>query len=124
MRDKRIRYRRPERDQLVRSGVKAFCLTSSGNQSRWDMLQMLVKHWVRIEETALLTGPFIYGVTANGLRRLARSGPGFWWRWTFAFVVEGEEGFRGFLTCLGACRRCCWCRDMMVDGVSGCGCSF
>lgn len=71
MRDKRIRYRRPERERLIEHGVKAFCLTSSGNQTRWDMLQMLVKHWSRIQETSLLDGPFIYGVNSGGLRRLA-----------------------------------------------------
>lgn len=71
MRDKRIRYRRPERERLIEHGVKAFCLTASGNQTRWGMLQLLVRHWTRIEETAQLQGPFIYGVTSNGLRKLA-----------------------------------------------------
>lgn len=71
MRDKRIRYRRPERERLMDHGVKAFCLTASGNQSRWDMLQLLVRHWDRIEETATLPGPFIYGVSGSGLRKLA-----------------------------------------------------
>lgn len=71
MRDKRIRYRRPERERLMEHGVKAFCLTASGNQTRWGMLQLLVRHWDRIEDTANLPGPFIYGVNTNGVRRLA-----------------------------------------------------
>lgn len=71
MRDKRIRYRRPERDRLMAHAVKAFCLTGSGNHSRWDMLRLLVRHWDRIEDTAQLPGPFIYGVSSGGLRRLA-----------------------------------------------------
>lgn len=71
MRDKRIRYRRPERERLMAHGVKAFCLTGSGNQNRWDMLRLIVRHWDRIEETAELPGPFIYGVTSGGLSKLA-----------------------------------------------------
>jgi hypothetical protein len=71
MRDKRIRYRKPERDRLIAHGVKAFCLTASGNHSRWDMLQLLVRYWDRIEDTAQLPGPFIYGVSSGGLRKLA-----------------------------------------------------
>ncbi|NOX29927.1 MAG: hypothetical protein GXP35_07765 [Actinobacteria bacterium] len=71
MRDKRIRYRKPERDRLMAHDAKAFCLTGSGNKTRWDMLQLLVRHWDRIEDTALLPGPFIYGITSGGLRKLA-----------------------------------------------------
>jgi hypothetical protein len=71
MRDKRIRYRRPERERLMQHGVKAFCLTASGNQTRWGMLQLLVRHWDRIEDTAKLPGPFIYAVNSGGVRRLA-----------------------------------------------------
>ncbi len=71
MRDKRIRYRRPERERLMQYGAKAFCLTASGNQTRWGMLKLLVRNWDRIEETAELPGPFIYGVNSAGVRRLA-----------------------------------------------------
>jgi PIN like domain len=35
MRDKRIRYRRPERDKLTAHGVRAFVLTGSGNSTPW-----------------------------------------------------------------------------------------
>lgn len=71
MRDKRIRYRRPERERLIENGVKAFCLAGSGNQSRWDMLKLLLRHWDRIEKTAALDGPYIYAVTTGGIRRIA-----------------------------------------------------
>ncbi len=70
MRDKRIRTRKPERSRLMAHGVRAFCLTGSGNQTRWDMLQLLVGHWTRIEDTSAQPGPFIYGVSSAGLRKL------------------------------------------------------
>ncbi len=69
MRDKRIRYRRPERDKLIRHDAKAFCLTASGNQTRWEMLRLLVRHWNRIEEEEAQDGPFICRVTKQGVKR-------------------------------------------------------
>jgi len=71
MRDKRIRYRTSERRRLMEHGVRAYCLTGSGNRTRWEMLQLLVRHWDHIEDTSSQPGPFIYGVSSTGLRRLA-----------------------------------------------------
>ncbi len=71
MRDKRIRYRQPERQQLLDHGVRAFCLTGSGNQSKWEMLRLLVRHWDQMEDAMQLDGPFLYAVTTTGLRRIA-----------------------------------------------------
>ncbi len=70
MRDKRIRYRRPERDRLLAHGVRAFCLTGAGNQTHWNMLRVLVQHWERLDDLSRMPGPFIYAVTTGGLRRL------------------------------------------------------
>lgn len=67
MRDKRIRTRRPERQALIDAGVKAFCLTTSGNSRSWDLLRVIVKNWDAVEERARDDGPFIYGVTMQGL---------------------------------------------------------
>lgn len=67
MRDKRIRTRRPERDALVKASVRAFCLTTAGNSRSWDLLRVIVRNWEAIEVKAKEDGPFIYGVTMQGL---------------------------------------------------------
>jgi hypothetical protein len=68
MRDKRIRRRPVERQRLVDHGVRAFCLTGAGNQSSWQMLQLVVRHWDRIERVAAEPGPYLYALTTAGLR--------------------------------------------------------
>lgn len=70
MRDKKIRKRPGERERLLEHKVRAFCLTGSGNQRNWGMLELLVRNWPRIKERAAEPGPFIYAVTSAGIRRL------------------------------------------------------
>lgn len=71
MRDKRIRSRPGERELLRRHRIRAFCLTGSGDQTSWEMLQLLVRHWDSMQQRLLeLDGPFLFGITRNGLRRL------------------------------------------------------
>jgi hypothetical protein len=72
MRDKHIRTRPGERQALIDSGVRTFCLTGAGNASRWDVLTLLVTNWPAMERTALeVPGPFIYSITRVGVRDLA-----------------------------------------------------
>jgi hypothetical protein len=71
MRDKRIRTRPGERELLRRYHIRAFCLTGSGDQTSWVMLEQLVKEWNNIErQLTQIQGPFLFGITLNGLRRL------------------------------------------------------
>ena len=72
MRDKHIRTRPGERAALLNAQVRAFCMTDSGNATRWQVLELLVMRWRRIEQTATnVPGPYIYAVTAGGVTRLA-----------------------------------------------------
>lgn len=48
VRDKKVRTRPGERQALIVNDVGAFCLTTSGNQSKWEMARLLMKHWDRI----------------------------------------------------------------------------
>ena len=74
LRDKRIRSRPGERAALVRHRLRAFCLTTSGNATRWEILTLVVRQWPAIERTAEAEpGPYIYAVTSDGLRRIALS---------------------------------------------------
>jgi hypothetical protein len=72
MKDDRIRYRRWERQALMKAGVRAFCMTTAGNYSRWQTLQLLAQRWDAIEEAAKEAGPYIYAVTQDGVRLLAK----------------------------------------------------
>lgn len=72
MRDKHIRRRPGERQALLDGGLRTFCLTSSGNSSKWEVLRLLVVNWPSIERTAhQRPGPYIYSVTSRGVRPLA-----------------------------------------------------
>jgi hypothetical protein len=71
MRDKRIRSRPGERERLRRHQVRAFCLTGSGDQTSWEMLDLLVRQWSSVEQRLReLDDPFLFAITLNGLRRL------------------------------------------------------
>jgi hypothetical protein len=68
-RDKGIRRRPAELRAVMDSGVRLFVLTSAGNLSRWDTLELLVRRWADISHTAAQNdGPFICAVTRGGLR--------------------------------------------------------
>jgi len=71
MRDKHIRSRPGERQQLVAHGVRAFVMTGGGNYTKWETLDLLVRRWADIEAVAgRETPPFIYSVTQAGAARL------------------------------------------------------
>lgn len=73
LKDDRIRFRRWERDALMSTGVRAFCLTTAGNYTRWQTLQLLAQRWDAIEQTANTEpGPYVFGVTQAGVRLLVR----------------------------------------------------
>lgn len=74
-RDKNIRRRPAELRAVLDHGVRLFVLTSAGNLSRWDTLDLLVRRWPDIAAAAEdNAGPFICSVTRNGLRGLQSDG--------------------------------------------------
>jgi hypothetical protein len=69
MKDDAIRRRPAEREALIASGVRAFCLTNA--QLRGDeQARRLVANLDGILRQAANPGPYIYGVYASGIRRL------------------------------------------------------
>jgi hypothetical protein len=69
MKDERIRYRPAERAAVLDHSVRAFCLTS-GNLRATDMASLYLGVLDRIAAACAAPGPFLYGVSRQGLRLL------------------------------------------------------
>ncbi len=69
MKDDRIRYRPAERAAVVSHRVQAFCLTS-GNLRASAMAERFLAVADGIARACADPGPFIYTVSATGLRRV------------------------------------------------------
>lgn len=69
MKDERIRYRAAERQALLAHGVRAFCL-SGGNLRAVAMAELYIRVLPRMVAACQEDGPFLYVVSAAGLRRV------------------------------------------------------
>ena len=69
MKDERIRYRPSERAALVAHRVQAFCL-SGGNLRASVMAEQYLAVIDDLARACETPGPFLYAVSARGLRRL------------------------------------------------------
>lgn len=67
--DDAIRRRPAERDALIQAAVRVFCLTNR-NLRGAEQTKRFVSNRHRILRQARKSGPYIYGVYADGLRRL------------------------------------------------------
>ena len=67
-RDKKIKVRVRERQALIESGVRSFCLNTGGNLNCWETLSLLVLRWEGIERIASQhPGPYVYSVKPSGV---------------------------------------------------------
>ena len=71
-RDKKIRSRPVEAEQVVAAGIRGFVLTSAGDLSTWDTLTLLVRQWEAMERYLAehATGPWLAALTNQGIRPL------------------------------------------------------
>jgi len=69
MKDERIRYRPAERAALIAHQVQAFCLTG-GNLRAAVMAEQYLAVMDDLARACEARGPFLYAVSASGLRRL------------------------------------------------------
>jgi hypothetical protein len=69
MKDKRIRTRPAERRAVVDHAVGCFCIARGGLTGE-QMAGAYVAHQRQIERLAEQPGPYVYNVTARGLRRV------------------------------------------------------
>ncbi|MCB2412567.1 hypothetical protein LGT39_06855 [Demequina sp. TTPB684] len=69
MKDKRIRYRRSERETLTRFEVRAFCL-SQGSLTGDQQSAAFLRAESRIMRACEDAGPFLYVLTARDIRRV------------------------------------------------------
>src|SRR3954447_14055367 len=66
-RDKRIRSRRYERQEVVDAKVGMFCLTQGTDPTRWEYLKLLAKTLDEMERLFTVTPrPFIFAVDKDG----------------------------------------------------------
>ncbi|HZP26478.1 MAG TPA: hypothetical protein VFB90_05460, partial [Dehalococcoidia bacterium] len=72
-RDKKIRSRPGERQELVRANVGCFILMQKDNPTKWELLRVIVASLDAMEDIFRSEQrPFIYGVSRIGaLRRIA-----------------------------------------------------
>ena len=70
-RDKKIRSRPVEAEQVVAAGIRGFVLTSAGDLSTWDTLTLLVRQWDAMEQYLAenAAGPWLAAVTIAGSDR-------------------------------------------------------
>jgi PIN like domain len=69
MKDAKIRYRPAELRVVVDHGLRTFCLTNA-NLRGAEMAARFVANLPRIVRVAQEPGPYIFGVYADGLRRI------------------------------------------------------
>jgi hypothetical protein len=71
-RDKRIRTKPQELEQLRDAGLRVFWIGGKRDLPTWDWLRRLVRHWDAIEEVVADrgAGPWFYAVNENGLVEL------------------------------------------------------
>ncbi len=69
MKDERIRYRPSERAAVAAHRVQAFCLTG-GNLRAAAMAEQYLAVMDDLAQACTRPGPFLYAVSARGLRRL------------------------------------------------------
>ena len=69
MKDKRIRYRRPELDAVKRHRVRCFCM-AAGNLPAGETADRFLRCLPAIVEACRDAGPFVYMVYENRIRKV------------------------------------------------------
>jgi hypothetical protein len=69
MKDARIRRRPAEKQAIVDSRARCFCL-SDGNLGFAEMAERYLANWDAIVEASSEPGPFLYSVRARAIARL------------------------------------------------------
>jgi hypothetical protein len=69
LKERKIRYRPAELGAITAHGIRAFCVTNA-NLRAADQAERLVDNLPEITRLAEQSGPYIYGVYADGVRRI------------------------------------------------------
>jgi hypothetical protein len=69
-RDKHIATRTAEKDQVLSAGGRMFAVTSRENLSLWDLVEVVLTQWRKIEVAAREPGPYIYSVTRTAMGKI------------------------------------------------------
>lgn len=72
-RDADFRYHPATRDRVIRAGVGAFVITSSGNKKSAEIVEIIAKAWRRIHKFARKNKrPFVARINSSGAVELHR----------------------------------------------------
>lgn len=69
-RDRRISQRTAEKAAVREAGGRHVAITSQQPLRKFEILEVVVCQWRKIEEFTNLSGPFIYGITRTSIRKL------------------------------------------------------
>lgn len=68
LRDKKIRKRPHERQELARHNLRLLVMSAAGQLNAWEQLRIFVLHWDKIESLIQRRrGPWLYRLTKTGL---------------------------------------------------------
>ena len=69
-RDRRIAQRTAEKAAVRDAGGRHIAITSRETLRKFEILEIVICQWRKIEELATLPGPYIYGITRTSIRKL------------------------------------------------------
>lgn len=69
-RDHNIRENPAERRAVLESGARMVALAGEDAGDKWHQLELVLRHWRRLEVLASVEGPFIYSATYHRITEL------------------------------------------------------
>jgi hypothetical protein len=69
-RDHNIRENPAERRAVLEAGARMVALAGADAGNKWHQLELVLRHWRKIEALTAETGPFIYSATYTRLTKL------------------------------------------------------
>lgn len=69
-RDRQIEQRTAEKAAVKEAGGRHVAITTKASLRKFEILEVVICQWRRLEDLSTLPGPFIYGITRTSIRKL------------------------------------------------------
>ena len=69
-RDRQIEQRTAEKAAVKEAGGRHVAITTKASLRKFEILEVVICQWRRLEDLSALPGPFIYGITRTSIRKL------------------------------------------------------